>query len=151
MNGSALCNTRAYTTCANRSVCLSMAQIYGLHMHHRCILCLRRGGSRSRKGWPPAHRGAFILGLSGSAQEVIVGRQGEAGTLAITPPPKWLNKHYGLCAQLWDSKELLFLFFNSGIALVVPATAPVLAWSEIAIWRWRLIPPIALCPTLKTP
>lgn len=63
MNGSIPCDTRACTTRANRPICVSPAQIYGLHIHHGRILRLQRGGSRSWKGCPPAHRWGFHPGL----------------------------------------------------------------------------------------
>lgn len=164
MNGSVSCDTWAYTTRANKPICLSMAQIYGLHMHHRCILCLWRGGSRSRKGCLPAHRWGFHPGL---IRAYAGGDRwpAERSRDCHRPPPStphhpfptlrtfWLG-----CARLWDIKEEIFgiirPFFKkrnykySGVALAAPATVPVPAWSEVAIWRWRLIP-LLLCAPLS--
>lgn len=111
--------------------------------------------------------GAFILGLSEPAQEVIVGRRSEAGTVTVLPPLPRISHHHPFptlrtfwlgCARLWDIKEEIFgiirPFFKrrnykySGVALAAPATAPVPAWSEVAIWRWRLIP-LLLCAPLS--
>lgn len=168
MNGSVSCDTWAYTTRANKPICLSMAQIYGLHMHHRCILCLWRGGSRSRKGCLPAHRWGFHPGLIRAraggdrwpAERSRDCHRPPPSTPHQSPPPlpDFANILAWVCTivrhkrrHIWHNKTFFFKKRNykySGVALAAPATAPVPAWSEVAIWRWWLIP-LLLCAPLS--
>lgn len=166
MDGSVSCDTRAYTTCANKPVCLSMAQIYGLHMHHRCILCLRRGGSRSRKGCPPAHRWGFHPGLIRAraggdrwpAERSRDCRRPRPFTphqsLPPTPPSLTLWTFWLSCAWLSDIKEEIFgkisiFFLRSSCSCTSHSTSPSLVWG--CHMEVTADPPVARCPALRTP
>lgn len=144
MNGSSPCDACVYTMCANRPICLSMAQIYGPPLHHGHILRLRRRGVGSRKGCPPAHRWSFHPGLirASTGGDRWPVEQSRAGTVTVLPLHLTTINPRRACACL--RQEGIRAFKKSKKPKLPPGTARYSSWPEVAIWRWRLTPPIAL-------
>lgn len=125
---------------ANKPICLFffLVPIYGLHVHHRCVLCLRSGGTGARKRCFPTRRWGFYPGL-------ITSRAGggrwpaeRSGGLSlssplyptpVTPPPGFADILTCVCTIVRHKKRNLWhnrSFKNKSKAVAVPATAPVL-------------------------
>lgn len=109
--------------------------------------------------------GAFTLGLSESAQEVIVGQQSEAGTVAVlpplphtsNPPPGFPNILACACAivrlkwrNLWHNRSFFKkIICHCGSSCTSYSTCSSLVWG--CHMEVTADPPVALCPDLRTP